>query len=95
MKYLPKELAREIRGKSKLVEKLDSSESIVRQHIIRRRAIKKNAQIHSYKMENPRARIPFCIPRNKNRKDIKEGIKKIIELIKLIYNLILIIFLKI
>ncbi len=77
MKYIPKELAREIRGKSELIGNLYSSESLSKCHSIRKKMIEKNAQVHSYKMEHPYVEIPFSIPRNKNRRDIKKGIANI------------------
>jgi len=42
-----------------------------------KKAIEKNAQIHSYKMEYPKKDLPFSISRNNKKRDIQKGIKQI------------------
>lgn len=77
MKYIPKELTRDIREKSKLFETLKSPESVIKCQEIRKKIIEKNSQVHSYKMEHPHSRIPHAIPHNNQIKDIKIGIRNI------------------
>jgi len=85
MKYMPKELARELREKLDLVRDPSYSELIFREDIRelcklfaqsrKKRAIRKNAQIHSFRIENPSAFVPYSVPTNSRR--IKKGVKKI------------------
>jgi Fic family protein len=75
MRYLPKELTNEIRQKYNFLQHQEkySLESQCRK--IASRRIAKNAQVHSYEIENPHLSIPFSIPRNNKKKMIKNGIK--------------------
>ena len=41
------------------------------------RRIRKNAQIHSYRIENPFLKVPFSVPRNVRKKEINYGVKNI------------------
>ncbi len=77
MKYLSKQLSNEIRNKYNLLRNSSSLELISKYQKIIRRTIKKNAQIHSYRIEHPNTKVPFSIPRNKNRKGIEKGIENI------------------
>jgi len=76
MCYLPKYLENEIRKKADLVR--NSSLKCVHKLICKRlieNSIKKNAQIHSYRIEHPFSHIPHSIPTTK--RDIRKGIKNL------------------
>ena len=86
MKYIPRELSKEIREKLKLVVKPRSHgmfkelfradcNSFCQKR--RGKAIGKNAQIHSYRIESPMTMVPFSVPRNKGKRGIREGIQNI------------------
>lgn len=77
MKYLSQILKDEIREKDRLVRTCYSTHSIAKYQKLAEKSIEKNAQIHSYRIEHPEFHIQFSVPRNKNRKFIKEGIKNI------------------
>ncbi len=79
MKHLgiSKELAYEIEKKLDLIKEIDIPERVLRCNERMKKAILENAQIHSYRIEHPYENVPFSVPRNRNRKGIKEGIIKI------------------
>jgi len=87
MNYIPKYLLNEIRSKVDLVRDPSVSEIVFKRSIIEscrlfcqrheRRAIEKNAQVHSYKMEHPELNVPFSVPTDKRA--IKKGIHQIQE----------------
>ncbi len=78
MGCIPKFLSQEIREKMKII--LDPKNSHRCDLVKQKRkinAIKKNAQIESYKIEHPKEKVPYCIPRN--NREVKKGIKNIEE----------------
>lgn len=77
MKYLEKQLAREIEERYDFLQNLDPSEIKSSCGRLIAKSIEKNSQIYSYRMEHPKLGVPFSVPRNKNKKAIKEGIKNI------------------
>jgi hypothetical protein len=77
MKYIPKELTTEIRTKYAIIggnPNYDSQDDCRR---IASRRMEKNAQIHSYRIENPFLKVPFSVPRNNRKKIIGSGLKNI------------------
>ena len=77
MKYLPTKLIDELREKYNLVRNMKSTELIIKSKNRIKKSIEKSAQIHSYRIENPDIKVPFCVSRNCNRKDIRTGIRNI------------------
>ena len=87
MEYISKYLSNEIREKLKLVIAPMSPDKSFRKEIMhlcilfcqkrRKKAIKKSAQIHSYRIEHPELQVPFSVPRNSRRKFIREGVENI------------------
>lgn len=87
MKYIPRHLSDEIRHKVRIIgnpkeEGLVFKDGIENDCFLncqknKRKAIKKNAQIHSFRMEHPELRVPFSIPKSTDRKYIKEGIENL------------------
>jgi Fic family protein len=73
-KYISKSLGSEIRQGFASFRRVDIPERVMKCHSVRQRAIEKNAQIHSYRIENHVREVPFSVPRNKGRKRIKKGI---------------------
>jgi len=47
-----------------------------------RKAIEKNAQIHSYRLEYPNETVPYSIPRNSDIPEIYEGVENIMKAFK-------------
>lgn len=76
-KYLNRELASEIRKRYEHLHKLEEPDIKDRCKQMVKRDIERNSQVHSYRMENPNIIIPFSVPRNKNKKTIRQGIKNI------------------
>jgi Fic/DOC family len=77
MNYLPKELTRELRKKFAIINNNGNYGVLIKCRKIASRRIAKNAQVHSYRMENPNLIVPYSVPRNTKRKYIKNGIKNI------------------
>ena len=77
MKYIPKQLANEIKERYNFLEQFEESERKTKSRKIKKRVVEKNAQIHSYRLENPKSGVPFSVPRNKDKRSIKNGIKNI------------------
>ena len=77
MKYLPKDLMNELRIKNQIVSGNRDCLLTMQCKKLALNKIKKTSQIHSYRMENPDARVPFCVSRNNRKKNIREGIKNI------------------
>lgn len=87
MNYIPKYLLNEIREKVEVLRDPSSPHFAFKPHIFdfcrmqckkrEERAIEKNAQIHSFKMEHPNLNVPHNVPRNK--REIKKGAKQIKE----------------
>jgi hypothetical protein len=77
MKYIPKELTTEIRTKYAIIGGHPNYNSEDDCRKIASKRIEKNAQIHSYRIENPFLKVPFSIPRNTRKKGINTGIKNI------------------
>jgi len=76
-RYLGSEIGEEIVYKLLEFRKLNSYlvSSVCQK--LKRKGIEANAQIQSFRIENPDLAVPFSVPRNKNRSIIKEGIKDI------------------
>ena len=77
MKYMPKELMTEIRTKYAIINRNPDYDSFDDCRRIASKRIEKNAQIHSYRIENPFLKVPFSIPRNVRKKRISNGLKNI------------------
>jgi len=75
MNYIPKNLKKEIRRKFELVKDPNLLSFFCQRH--RMRAIEKNAQIHSFRIEYPNLKVPHNVPKGNGRKFVKEGIKNI------------------
>jgi len=76
MGCLPKQLTNEIRKKMELVRRPKNKHRYDLGCQKRKiKAIKKNAQIESYRIEHPKRPVPYNIP--KNNREIKQGIKNI------------------
>lgn len=75
-KYLEKELANEIQRR---YEYLQGNEFEVKGRCreLMTHEIVNTSQVHSYRMENSHILIPFSIPRNKHKRNIRKGIKNI------------------
>lgn len=73
MKYISKQLASEIRSKYEYLQEVQvyDMDQQCRKKIERK--MEQEAQVQSYEIENPNSEIPFSIPRNGNKKRIKEG----------------------
>jgi Fic family protein len=72
-------LARELKNKAKLLESSFNSTKALKFKELELRAIKKNAQIHSYRIEHRGESIPFSVPRNNGKREIKQGINHITD----------------
>ena len=74
--YLGQELADEIR---KRYDYLQNNHFNIRDRCreLMTHEIVNTAQVHSYRMENAQISVPFSVPRNKHKKDIRRGIKNI------------------
>ena len=75
MTCIPRYLTNEIKEKVKLFRNKDTCKTKLRGARTRQKEIIKNAQIHSYNIENPNNIVPFSVP--KKRREIKQGIKDI------------------
>lgn len=82
MKYLEKELAKEVQGRYNFLQEKYSSELLSRCRRLMTKEIENTSQVHSYRMENPRIIVPFSIPRNRHKRDIKQGIRNIEDAFK-------------
>lgn len=89
MKFLPKELSRELSEKMnhlyrqgpdgrEFKEELGGNQYFTCEKL-KRKEIESNSQIHSFKIEYSGRSVPFNVPTNGKRKFIKEGIKNIGE----------------
>ncbi len=82
MNYIPKILSQEIRDKIKYLNEFSKKNSVRYQRdLVGKRmekcALEKNAMINSYRLEHDSAKVPHNIPRNGEKKIIKEGIKNL------------------
>lgn len=77
MKYIQSELSRELRSKYSALTNDNSTGLDVAFQNMRIRAIRKNAEIDSFRIEHPELRVPFSVPRNHKRKMIKNGVKNL------------------
>ena len=75
--YISKGLESEINQRLLLLEKRDVPERVLCCRKLARKAIEENAQIQSYRIEHPTEKVPFSVPRNRNRGEIKNGIEDI------------------
>ena len=75
--YISKGLEDDIHQKLLLLEKEDVPKRVLCCRKLARKAIEENAQIQSYRIEHPNEEVPFSVPRNRNRGEIKNGIKDI------------------
>ncbi len=76
-KYIRQELAKEIQRRYNFLQSANPLDIKVRCRKLMTSEIENSSQVHSYRMENSRIIVPFCVPRNKHRKDIRRGIKNI------------------
>jgi Fic family protein len=76
MRYIQTQLAREIQRR---YEYLQDNQFDIRERCrkLMTNEIENTSQVHSYRMENPHIIIPFSVPRNKHKRDIRRGIKNI------------------
>jgi fido (protein-threonine AMPylation protein) len=77
MKYIPKELMTEIRTKYAIIGGNPNYNSQDDCRKIASKRIEKNAQVHSYRIENPYLNVPFSVSRNNRKKGINCGLKNI------------------
>lgn len=85
MNFIPKFLANELREKAKIIRDPSYADIVFKEELYnicslfcqksKRKAIEKNAQINSYRIENPFVAVPYSIP--KSRREIKKEIKNI------------------
>jgi len=76
-RYISEVLGNDINQKILLLEKGDIPERVLRCRKLARKAIEENAQIQSHRIEHPNEKVPFSVPRNRNRGEIKNGIRDI------------------
>jgi Fic family protein len=79
MKYkgISETLSKEIEIRIEQFDEVDTPVKIVKCRNLRRKAIETNSQIHSYRIEHPQSGVPFCVPRNNAKREIKRGIGNI------------------
>ena len=77
MGYISKQLANEIREKHAYLQKLEKYDVACQCRKKLEKKIEQEAQVQSYEIEHPFAKIPFSVPRNGNKRKIKEGIENI------------------
>ncbi len=77
MKYIDRDLMKEMKDKYSYFVSRDLSEIRLRADKLERKALEKMSQIHSFKIENPFTRVPYCVPKNNARQSIKKGIKNL------------------
>ncbi|MCL5730140.1 MAG: Fic family protein [Candidatus Pacearchaeota archaeon] len=77
MNYIERELATEIEMRMEFIRSHYNSEVKSRSRKLMTSEIEKTSQVHSYRMENPQIIVPFSVPRNKHKKEIRQGIKNI------------------
>ena len=75
--YISRGLEKDIRQKIVLLGKRDAPQRALTCRKLARKAIEERAQVQSYRIEHPNERVPFSVPRNRNRGEIKNGIKDI------------------
>jgi len=76
-RYIGNVLVKELERKISYLRELDSHDVLTSCQKRRRKSIEKNAKVNSFRIENPGTQVPFCVPRNKNRHGIREGIENI------------------
>jgi hypothetical protein len=67
-------LYKEIEKKLYALEDMDVFKRVLKCQNLRKKVIEENSQIHSYRIEHPTNGVPFCVPRNKCKREIKKGI---------------------
>ena len=75
MKFIPRELAREIRQRFDSFSGHISPDLTLRLKQAERRVLKTRAQVHSFRIEHPELRVPYNVPRGKGRRMIKQGVE--------------------
>ncbi len=73
MKYLSKELTKEIKARYDYLSELPPGERSLRARRVEEKAIGRMARVHSFRIENPGLGVPFCVPKNSGKRDIKKG----------------------
>ncbi len=76
-RYVERELANEITQKYEYLQQEDPSKVRIKCREVTKREIEKNSQIHSYRIEESKKDIPFCVPRNRHKSKIHKGIQNI------------------
>lgn len=77
MKYLPRDLTNELKIKYESLRNHFDYSSIIKCKKIAYNKMKKTVHIHSYRIEHPCFGVPFSVPRNNKKRDVKKGIKNI------------------
>mgnify|MGYP001558514379 CR=1 FL=1 len=77
--YISKEVEEDIQKKLLILEKLNCSKRFLSCHKLTRKVIAERSQIQSYRIEHPNEGVPFSVPRNKKKMEIKNGIKDIMN----------------
>jgi len=75
MKYIPKELAREIRQRYDSLSGQTSPSLALKTKKAERKVLLQRAQVHSFRIEHPELRVPYNVPRGKGRRMIKQGVE--------------------
>lgn len=74
MEYIDEQLVEEIRGRYDYILSQDTSSVALGIDKLERKAIERMAQVHSFRMEHPHLKVPYNVPKNGNRREIKKGI---------------------
>lgn len=77
MEYIDKELAREIKDRRRYILSQDASNVALGKDKLERKAIERMSQVHSFRMEHPHLEVPYNVPKNGNRREIKRGAAKL------------------
>lgn len=76
-RYIPEPLEEEIRDRYYLVLARDISDIKLKADKLEKKALATMAQIHSFRMEHPELRVPFCVPKNSHKKSIRRGFENL------------------
>jgi len=77
MEYLDKSLSNENEQRADFLRGLDHVKLVSKCRKLTQKEIERNSQVHSYRAEHLSEIIPFCVPRNKQKKSVKQGIKNL------------------
>jgi Fic family protein len=79
MRYIPRQLANEIKEKAEIAKQMDSSRAIGKCRRIRQEIIEKNSQVQSYRIEHPDSILPYSVSRNRRNRTIKNGVRNLAD----------------